>query len=585
MADIKPIFDQPPETRPLPTPYQDVPYSPLGFGGGVGAGAQQLAQGLSEVYKKAKDSADTSAVIGAIGQARKALNEVILDPQQGYISTHGTDAVAQREKYVDKFNDSITAAASTLTNDDQKRAFAQHVQAIQEEGIRHVYSHEAVQQEDVERAAFAGTTDEARKSMQWAIDNPNDLKKQLDQLRTLATAEGIRRFGNSPAAIQAVVAPEMGKAAISTMEAALASQDPKMAQTAFDAVKPYFLSNHEHVYGNQVRALQTHVQIAAGARDVLKGGLDSVLLPGGSIALRPNAAKIDAGVANLSPDNPLRDQIAEEAQKRHNAFDKAWSQTVAQVYANALTSGTDKSGQFSIDRVPIGARTWLQQNASDKLIALRKEDARAQRADTADQRTASSEYLSTLSADLHDPQRWADYYSKMTAPQFLGLLSDEKSFPGGFTGADRRSAQRVFDQLQQQAGKLEEPIGRTVKNAIAEAFPDDPDTRKQFEATYFEPLRSAAQKYVTTERGAGRKVDSEAVDKFLQTKMAKVPSGSWYTPDKRQIEIDAAGAVGGTPSAASPAPPTVKTQADYDALPAGTKYIGPDGKPATKRGG
>jgi hypothetical protein len=276
MADIKPIFDQPPETRPLPTPYQDVPYSPLGFGGGVGAGAQQVAQGLSEVYKKAKDSADTSAVIGAIGQARKALNEVILDPQQGYISTHGTDAVAQREKYVDKFNDSITAAASTLTNDDQKRAFAQHVQAIQEEGIRHVYSHEAVQQEDVERAAFAGTTDEARKSMQWAIDNPNDLKKQLDQLRTLATAEGIRRFGNSAAAMQSVVAPEMGKAAISTMEAALASQDPKMAQTAFDAVKPYFLSNHEHVYGNQVRALQTHVQVAGRRSRRAQGGVDQV---------------------------------------------------------------------------------------------------------------------------------------------------------------------------------------------------------------------------------------------------------------------------------------------------------------------
>jgi hypothetical protein len=549
MADIKPIFDAPPETRPLPTPTRDVPYSPLGFGAGVGAGTQQVAEGLAEVYKKAKDNADTSAVIGAIAQSRKALNEVILDPQQGYLSTHGTDAIAQRDKYVGKFNDAIAAAAGQLANDDQKRVFATHVQAIQEEGIRHVYSHEAVQQDDVERAAFSGAADEARKSMQWAIDNPADLQKQLGQLRTLATAEGIRRFGNSAAAVQSVVAPEMGKAAISTMEAAIASQDPRMAQTAFDAVKPYFLSNHEHVYGNQVRALQTHVQVAGGAADVLRSGVDQVLLPGGSIALRPNAAKIDASVAKL-PDSPLRDQIAEEVQKRHNAFDKAWSQTVAQVYASALTAGTDTSGQFSIDRVPIGARQWLQQNASDKLIALRKEDARAQRIDTGAQREQSHGYLSTVSADIHDSAKWEQVYSKMTPAQFLGFLSDEKQFPGGLTGADRLNAQRQFVSLQQRDDKLAEPIGSTVKRVIAEAFPDpdQADDRKQFEAAYFEKLRAGAEVFQKAERANGSKVDTEKIAGFLGTQMAKVPSGSIFTRDRRRVELDPAGASSSPPA-------------------------------------
>jgi hypothetical protein len=539
------------EARPLPTPYDQTHVTPDATGAVGGEVLQQAGAAVAQIARSAKAEADATAVIGAIGMAKGVVNSTILDPETGYVATRGADAVAKRDEYLKKFDQGLDKAAGTLQEGDQQRAFAQHLVNIREEGLRHLYTHEVAQQEDVAKAAFAGTSDETIKTMQASISNPAELNKQLGDLRSLATAEGIRRYGNNPAAIQAIVSQEMGRAAIQTMEAAVATQDPQIAASAFTSVQPFFLSNHEHVYGNQVRALIQRAQVAGGAQLVLKDGLDPVLLPGGATAMRPDSAKIDAGVAKL-PDGPLRDQTAEEVQKRHNAYEKAWSQTVGQVFLDAEKSGTDPAtGEFSMSRVPISLRTWLHDNANDRLIALRKEDAKSQRTASGTQRDASAEYLSALSADLHDPVKWADSYSRMTPGQFLGMLSDDKQFPGGFTRGDRKAAQKLFDTLQASATKLEEPIGRTVKATIAEAYQDDPEARKRFEAAHFEDLRAAAQRFLDTEKAAGRKVDTEAVSKFLAGKMNYVDSGSIFKADRRQIEIDAASAVSAPPAAKS----------------------------------
>lgn len=517
MADIKPLDETPPETQALPTPYRSVPYSPQGFGAGIGASVQQAAEVFGGLARKAKSDADTTATIGAIGSVKGALNTVVLDPVKGYFSLKGDDAIKKRDDYLRAFNDAVTKAESALTNDDQRRAFAQHATTIREEAVRHVYAHESAQMEDVSKAAFAGAADQTMHTIQATVGSPDDLGKQLNDLRTLATAEGQRRFGNNPQAIQSVVAPVMQKAAIDAMEAASSSGNPDVAKGAFDRVQPYLL-NHEHHYFAIVEALQQKKIVNDQAMHAVNDALSTTILPGGVVVPRLDAAKLAAAVLAV-PEGPLRDQAVKTIEQRQTVFDKVWSGAVGQQVMLAEKEGLDPiTGEFSLARVTPQRKLWLQENAPDKLIALRTLDARAQRQDSVEVRQLSAGNYNNLVAELIDPEKRKPFFAKMSPEEFRSYIRDEDKFPGGFTVNAEKLALVQFKGLKDAAGKLEEPIPSAVNELLKAALPVEKNR-----LPYVGPLHDALQRFVTDYETAHKGVapTSAEVRQFGADELAK----------------------------------------------------------------
>jgi hypothetical protein len=252
------------------------------------------------------------------------------------------------------------------------------------------------------------------------------------------------------------------------------------------------------------------------------------------------------------------------------------------VYANALTSGTDKSGQFSIDRVPIGARTWLQQNASDKLIALRKEDARAQRIDTGEDRQISRGNYSNLTAELVDPTLRKQKFGQMTPAEFQSYLRDEDRFPGGFTDQDTTRALQQFKSVKTAAGRLEEPIPSAVNEVLKAALPNSPLDRNKYTGSLHDALQGFVDDYQATHKGVAP--SSKEVRDFGMKEMAqgKVDDTGVFSDRVRLLEFQANPKYEGKtfrPFDENAQPvvrgtvPTVSTKAEYDALPSGSDYI------------
>lgn len=545
MADIKPIFDQPPDTERLPTPYSDVSYSPQGFGAGVGDAVQQVAGVLEQQAKKAKADADATAVIGAIGAAKGVLNTTILDPQAGYFGTKGADAISKRDDFVRQFNDGIGKAESALTNDDQRRAFEQHAIDIREDGLKHIYSHEAAQQEDVSKAAFAGSADQTIRTMQAVVGSPTDLANQLADLHTLAIAEGQRRFGNNPQAIQSVVAPVMQKAAIDTMEAATSSTDPNRppdpgaAAAAFEAVSPYLL-NHERHYSAIVQQMKVQQAVKTQVAQLVSGAATTVVLPGGMQIPRLDDAKLDSALLAM-PDSPQRGDVEKAIEQRRTILGKLWGQAVGQQVAAAETQGTNPiTGAFSLDRVPAPLKLWLQQNAPDKLIALRGLDARQQRLASTEDRQISAGNYNNLVGQLIDPTLRKPVFGQMTPAEFQSFLLDDGKFPGGFTDGDTKRALQAFQKLKGEAGKLEEPVPRAVPEVLRAAFPNDPDglQQKKYQGLLHDSMQRFVDDYRQTHKGVAP--TSDEVRKFGESQLAKGKvegTGTLYDDRVRLIEF------------------------------------------------
>lgn len=463
-------YDPQAVTRPLPTPYQSAEVSPDTYGAAIGEGVQQLGGAAAQIARHAKANADAAAVLGAIGESKAALNDVILDPEKGYASQKGEDAIANRAGFLKKFNDAVEKAGTALTNEDQQRAFQQHSLYIREEAARHVLSHESAQIEDVARAKYQGAGDQTLRTMHSVIDDPAELDKQLADLKRLATVESVRRYGRDPGAIQAVVGPEMQKGALEAMNAAMATENPALVTSTFKQVSQY-LGQHEHTYQRFASAIATKAQVNAESSAIIGGAVQAVAMPDGTIIPRLDSTKLASAIAALKPETPNLAEIQKVAEQREQVLAKVWNQSVATVVQRIQSAGTDPAtGEFSLSSSGVSApdRAWLQQNAPKALIDLRALDARAQKVDDREARRVSAENYSQALTALYDPAQ-KDTLKAMTMEQFQRMLLDEGQFPGGFTPQDRSKLTKQFGTLQKT--QFDEAVGKTVKEQLLVPLP------------------------------------------------------------------------------------------------------------------
>src|SRR4051812_36464665 len=97
---------QEPNVRPeaMPTPYERPFATPQGQGADFGGLIQAGAHVASQYEEDARQKADAAQIQGAQAAGQDLLNKKILDPEKGYVSLRGDDAMKGRDKALGEYN-------------------------------------------------------------------------------------------------------------------------------------------------------------------------------------------------------------------------------------------------------------------------------------------------------------------------------------------------------------------------------------------------------------------------------------------------------------------------------------------------
>jgi hypothetical protein len=579
MARILPVPDQSVGVQALPVPYEH-PYATPGAQGAAYGDVAEQAAGVAEAYARdAKQKADAAAVIGAAGKAKAALNTFILDPEQGYASLRGSDAMAGRAPALDKFGKALGEVSSGLTA-DQQRMFAPHALTIQEQAFAHVVQHETLEQERYSQAQFRGNVDQTMVIAEnpAVVASPAALREQYDSLFQTGIAEARRRFGQNASkdAIASVLVPELQKAALGTMNAAVASQDPAVAKAAYDQVGKYLVTDHQRFYAGVVDKLVTQKQVAQQTGALLRYAATSVAMPDGDPIARVDGAKLSAALAALPEDTPHLAEITRSAEQQEQQHAKVWSGAVGTVYQR-VESAALQGGPFDLSRPGVSAQDleWLRVNAPGELIKLRREEGKV---DSAEAKAASADARSDLMADMANPGR-RDFYMNLTVPEFTKLTVDN-----GLGPQDRDKARTTF--LAILKGGQEEKTNRLVAEQLASALPTQKQQRDKLQGPLHDKTSEFIESWKAQTQGKGPKDDEIRIFINRELVNVKVPgTGLIFNDRMRRVLFETNPAMAGRTAVPvdtdipAPAPATVRaaTPAAAPAQPTLYRYS-PDRK-------
>lgn len=529
MAGIPGVPDPRAATAPLPGVYEQPYASAEAQGAGVGRLVERGAQMAGDFAREAKAKADMSQVLGAVASGKDALNKIILDDQSGYSSLRGADAMAGRQKALEAFDKSMAQARARLT-DDQRRMFEPHALSIHEQAFSHVISHEAQEQERYSQAQFRGNLDATMETMQKPaiLSDSGALRLQVDSLYQAGIDEARRRYGAdaSKDAISAVVTPELQKAALGGMQAALAqaeqSGDPTVAQNALKTLGGYLITGHQKQFAGMVEAMTAKVVILADARRIVGGSVESLAVPGGDPVAQVDGAKFAALIAAIPDDAPHREEIVKAAEASRDRLQKALDGAVSKVVSRVLAAGDpDATGDFRLDRPSVSAadRQWLRRVDEKKLIALRDMEDKGRRQTTREDDHQSQRNYNNLITQMMDAKARRQDWGQMSPDEFRSRLLDDSQYPGGFTDKWTKAANSAFAKLKGEIGKPEEPIQASVNEVLKAVFKTNPNGAKD----YVGPVHDAIVRFIDSEKQKHNGVapDIATVRAFGEKELAK----------------------------------------------------------------
>lgn len=576
MARIPGVPDPTVNEAPLPTPYERPFATPEAQGAGLGTELTRAGGVAEDLAREWRQKADTSAVLGAQAQAKAAYNDLILDPVKGYSSLRGADAMKGRDAVLQKFNQRMQEISQGLSNDEQRLHFAQTAKAIQQQGYAHVASHEGLEQERYMQAQFRGNLDQTMVTMEnpATVSDPAALKAQIDSLFQAGIDEAKRRYGQNASkdAVASVVVPELQKAALGTMEAAISTQDPTIAKAAFDQVGKYMVTNHQRFYAGLVEKLSTQAAVASQTRQIISSSAVSVPIPGGDPIAHIDGTQVAAKVAALPPETPHLGDIIKSTETEQARQGKVWEAATGTILGR-VGSAALLGGGFDLDRAKPQDVEWLRVNAYSDLLKLRQQETKANS-------KQSEEAFSGFASDLAAHR---DVYVNMSVPEL-----EKHTLDLGMNGKDRVRALKLFQGVQQ--GQLAEKINQTVGDELKKAFEYDQQARDQLHGR----LLDATTKFVDTWKASteGKVPPTEKIREFVASELVagKVGDVHWYwDPRMRRIEYETTPEYKGKPftplnsTGPAPQPPvTAATPVPRGTIQRPTGFAGyrssPDGK-------
>lgn len=258
-------------------------------------------------------------------------------------------------------------------------------------------------------------------------------------------------------------------------------------------------------------------------------------------------------------------QAKAELQHRFSVQEKAQRDREQQAYGSAQLQ-VEQTGR-------VDPKTWAALNDAQRAAILSRQQAEAKARGAAARgesvRTDPKTYVELRNQAAEDPEAFARVdlkgYVDRLAPRDLEALLDLQG--------KAPKAQRETATLQQQMAASLGAAG--IKNR---------DTAEKFKARVYDEIEAAK------DANGGKPLNYQQRQEVIDREMMRGDDpGSWFGLDKYRFQIDDKDRPNFKPhaeqrAAAAPAPalPKPTTQAEFDALPRGAKYLGSDNKQRTK---
>lgn len=596
MADIAPI-DVQAAPRPLPTPYADTPYSPQGFGDSIGSAVEQGADVLGNVTKEARDKANVSATLAARGIADNTFNQKITSDVTGFRALKGHDAMAGADDALNQFGgqgDQIGGALGkvmdSLSNDDQKRAFAGYALQLKQEAFRLVQTHLTQQSQLIDADAYKGAQSALINklgSLPVAMD-PVLRQAQFDEIEKNATARAQQIFGRSasPSDIAnfTVAARHLGvEQVLDTLKGADTPQALDEAKRVITDPK-----TRELLGGARTSTVESEIY----RRDDQQQGLAAAqaaarasLMPGTTVVTEDADKMIDQ-LSQRSDMRPTMIKVAREALDRMKLdgrrIEDSRSFTAFTQGLDAVRKGDNNGLQKSLDTLSVADGTQQRGELFERLMNFQSAQTKRLANTPAAQRQQAFAYADAES--ILGNTRASD----TSLQEFLtnNSTSDGRPLAEALSGPNISKLTVAFEKkkTQEAADKpLDKPANDLIKQNLADAL-DFPTTSGIALSDEQIAERNHVQDYVRQQRNAWieqnpkKEPGAEQYQEWINDQIGRVPgTGGFFSRNTRRVDLEIqqaqartaaqsspdASAAAPTPAATAPTAPAPKNVRSY----------------------
>jgi hypothetical protein len=582
------------QTEALPTPYDTRTRSPEEFGAALAHGGEQLATGL-EQYQLHADTV-------AVQEAQTTYNEHVLnkvhgavDPRTGqfvpgYRQKVGHDAIDATGDVLQDLEAKRTEIAGTLSNGRQQKLFMQRTRRDMIGAQRTVLDHEGQQINFVADQAFKTSIQVAGQTALAAYADPVERQRQIDDMVPWLKIEAERR-GLKGTDAGAFVSKWQGAVVEDVLNQILA--DEQRPDRAADA-RAYYEQNKGLLPPDKAGHFLKAVQ-AAGVSDIARTEADRIWDEANG-----DPAKLAAAARGIKNTTVF------------DAVDRRLKQRVAEDHAMRVAADSPHEARLETTIYQSGG---LDRNANDYQALSDEGKARVE-----------AKYRASLRADSSE-QRQADqeaYWTFKGMPlgnqQGQDRVSVDVDHDPRFSAVSPSMRSRIkYEQAQSQAEWAKDNgVGREAFKAKARQVADEMGWRGSEglgaatpRARFMRQIETAYDSWTQANPGAKTVPPDEAAKLVSNAvRYGEVP-GIVFSSNKYAWQASQAGEAAKfqpkteapetakgtaavrrafgvtqptpTPTQRSEAPTPVQSQADYDALPSGALYVGPDGQTRRKR--
>ncbi|HEY2848349.1 MAG TPA: hypothetical protein VGI97_00600 [Gemmatimonadaceae bacterium] len=342
MATIQPIFDQPPETERLPTPYRDVPYSPLGFGAATAGGVQELAQVALHEHQQHR----AAQVMQQVGQFGEQADVLLHDPKAGALNLEGEKALGAYDGTVKALRDLQTKAAQGIADPGQRAAFMEHSEGVLRTAVRQLEVHTSTQGEQLKTTGLLSTQKSMFNSSVKAIDQTS-----ADSYMATA-ADATRAYWTDHANAQ--IAEEKVQEYVATANAGRLDRLLANPNTQGDAIR-FFQSRHDALPADKLDTYEAKVAavgVATTAQPLALGIVRNSMGKDGRVDPRGAQGLVDA----LQVPEPVREKVQQLVDHHTTTYNRAWTEERDAIAGKVLNQITDSV---------TGETDWSKVNAAD----------------------------------------------------------------------------------------------------------------------------------------------------------------------------------------------------------------------------
>lgn len=205
----------------------------------AGQAIQRASTTGADIFRDIQAQANQTRVDDAINRAKERAMELTFDPQQGFTTLKGKDALERpngqslAEDYGGQLQSSIDQIAGTLGNDVQRRAFAQAAQGLRTNFDGDLMRHESSEFRDYTLSVREGTIATSQREISLNYSNPEVVQRNLTAIQA-AVADQAHLLGKSATWAEAQARNMTSNAHRLAMTSALENNDIGFVQQYLD---------------------------------------------------------------------------------------------------------------------------------------------------------------------------------------------------------------------------------------------------------------------------------------------------------------------------------------------------------------